>query len=251
MDSRNTSGNPLPSYRQLLESIWPLAEPDQPIHPDANLQDTYYAANQSQSNRLKALLLDSFTVNSSSLPDWYLRYFSLAWCRCYTLNIDNLDEASQARWDLPRRIESLSATGSDSTIASPDVDALQVIHLHGTLRDIPDNVTFSSTQYAQRITRSDPGYSLLISDILSRPVVFVGSSLDEPSLWSQLVLRGSKGSRELRELRPRSYLVCPDINPVRERLLSDFNIRWIPMTAEPGRRGHCCAPSPSDPSVRV
>src|SRR5205807_9568157 len=36
----------------------------------------------------------------------------------------------------------------------------------------------------------------------------------------------------IREMRPRSYLVTPHLDLAREARLSEFNIMWIPMTAE-------------------
>ena len=67
---------------------------------------------------------------------------------------------------------------------------------------------------------------------MMRPIIFIGSSLDEPSLWQSLEQRQRKGGRGLRELRPRSYLVTPTLSRTRRSLLSAHNIVWLPMTAE-------------------
>ena len=70
------------------------------------------------------------------------------------------------------------------------------------------------------------------SDLLCRPVVIIGTRLDEPPLWQHVEYRRRHGGRGLRELRPRSYLVTPRLDRARKALLADLNIHWIPMTGE-------------------
>jgi hypothetical protein len=75
----------------------------------------------------------------------------------------------------------MSASYADCGIGGQPGD-LDVIHLNGTLGDVPDGVTFSVTQYAQRLPGSDPIYRRLSAELLTSPFVFVGTSLDEPPL---------------------------------------------------------------------
>ena len=88
--------------------------------------------------------------------------------------------------------------------------------MNGTLIDVPDNITFARSQYAQRID-NDPFYQQLLADLLSRPLVFIGSGLDEAPLWEHIVSRRTKGDRRNQELRPRSYLVTPTLNKSKDR----------------------------------
>lgn len=105
------------------------------------------------------------------------------------------------------------------------------MHLNGALRDVPSNVTFGRSQYALR-SGVDSFYSMLRHDLASRPVVFIGSNLEEGSMWQHLVMRGPKPARGEKELRPRSYLVTPNLNRSKQALLSQHNIEWLQMTTE-------------------
>jgi hypothetical protein len=111
-------------------------------------------------------------------------------------------------------------------------DELEVVHLNGTLEDLPDNVTFSLAQYAERLAQEQPWYRQLATDLLSQPVVFVGTQLDEPQMWQHVEKRRSKGGRAESELRPRSYLVTTSLNKARQACLSDFHITLLDGTAE-------------------
>src|SRR5206468_142681 len=109
---------------------------------------------------------------------------------------------------------------------------LEVVHLNGTLDDLPDNVTFSPTQYAERLSRPDPWYVTFVANLLSHAVVFMGTTLEESPLWQHIEMRKMRGGRRMQELRPRSYLVIPNLDPAKEALLTEFNIMWVPATVE-------------------
>ncbi len=125
----------------------------------------------------------------------------------------------------------VSATNPASAVNAPSQRRLEFIHLNGTLQDVPEYVTFSVTQYADR-ARTDPWYIRFTADLVTNPIVFVGTRLEEPPLWQHLVLRHSRGGRELRELRHRSYLVTPSLDKAKQALLTEYNVVWIPMDAE-------------------
>ncbi len=92
-------------------------------------------------------------------------------------------------------------------------------------------MTFTDPQYGRRLGQPNPLYEQLTAELLSYPVVFVGTTLREPLFWQYLTLRDDRGPRGVREMRPASYLVSPTLPPDRRRLLSTYNIRWVPMTA--------------------
>ena len=114
----------------------------------------------------------------------------------------------------------------DSSILANSPDVL-CIHLNGRVGDYPE-MTFSDRQYGERTARPDPWYQHLVADLSNKPVVFVGTQLDEPPLWQHLELRGARHRRS-RELRPGSYLVAPHVSLGRQSMLSDLNIEWIQM----------------------
>ena len=232
--AKNFSGDPLPSVLELRKRLWSLAFGNQIFDEAASLQDIYHAARIRHYKQVKESLTSWFSVDADSLPEWYRTFLTMPWKRCYTLNVDDLETAAARKFDLPRKPVSASATNQDQAIGlrARASEELEFIHLNGGLQDIPDQITFSVTQYADRAQQYDPYYVMLTADLVSHPVVFVGTTLDEPPLWQHIQLRYPRGSRGTRELRPRSYLVTPQVDAARRALLAEYNILWLKMTAE-------------------
>ncbi|MGA2672789.1 MAG: SIR2 family protein [Terracidiphilus sp.] len=147
------------------------------------------------------------------------------------MNIDDLELAVARRFSLPRAVRSMSFSDSESIESSP-VGTLEFVHLNGTLDEAPEGVTFSPIQYAQRLVSPDPVFRRVAAELVSSPFVFIGSPLEEPTLWQSIEARRRRGGRDQRELRPRSYLVSPNLPAAKRALLAEFNVVWLPMTAE-------------------
>ena len=230
MGAKNHEGQALPAYENLQTQLWNLCFPNEELD-GSSLQHLYAHALLRHPNQTEQLFRKLLTVDSETLPGWYGDIFALPWHRCYTLNIDSLTEAVSTAFELPRQLIPTSATRPTvTTVAMPR--GLEVVHLNGTLEDLPNNVTFSLTQFAERLARPEPHYVNFAADLLSRPVVIIGTRLDEPPLWQHIEYRRSRGGRELAELRPRSYLITPNLDRARKALLAELNIRWIPMKGE-------------------
>lgn len=229
LDAETISGDAVPSAGSLTKQLWNLCFPSETFDPTTQLQDIFETACNLHPKDLTELLHKCFTVNPDACPDWYTAILSMPWFRIYTLNIDDLAEKVLDTITTSRRIRSVSATSSRAAVF--DDSRLSIIHLNGALHDVPNDVTFSRLQYANR-TGLDPAYAQLKNDLLFRPVVFVGASMEEGPLWEHLELRGPAGSRGERELRPRSYLVVPTLNRSKESLLARYNIAWLPMAAD-------------------
>lgn len=233
LDARNRSGSTLPTTKSLRKELWSLCFPGTEFEDEATLPDLFQHALDRHRRTLSDLLIKLLSVDGNSLPSWYRDVFAFPWARCYTLNVDDLAAAADRAFDLPRGVLEVSATRTgDASAPSNLSNPLEVIHLNGALDDIPDHVTFSVRQYASRSSAPDPWYTGLVTDLMSHPIVAIGSSLDEPPLWQHLERRGARGGRELGELRPRSYLVTPSLSKPRQALLADLNVAWIPMTGE-------------------
>lgn len=232
--ARNVRGDLVPSASTLRAKLWELCFPGTPVEDGSSLQDLYEHALRRNRPKLGELLIRELTVDPETVPDWYRKALSMPWQRCYTLNIDNLEAAASSRFDLPRKPVPISATDRRAPALGVSNSAAEVefVHLNGTVQDVPDNVTFSVTQYAERLARPEAWYLRFASDLLTSPVVFIGTRLDEPPLWQHLTLRLSHGGPELRELRHRSYLVVPALDRARAALLAEFNVEHIPMGAE-------------------
>jgi hypothetical protein len=126
---------------------------------------------------------------------------------------------------LPRPLRAISALAPE---ASPDADALEVVHLNGLVDDGPARLMFSTFQYAARLCKGDREYRRLADDLASRPCLFVGTTLDELVLWQHVELRG--GLEDARH-RHRSYLVAPSLSRARRALFERVGFEWIESTA--------------------
>lgn len=227
LSAKNIAGTTVPTVRSLREALWPIAFPDHAFNEHSTLGDIYEVASTRSGSRVGELLKSQLRVDSRSLPECYRKWFAMPWARIYTLNLDDLDEAVPRAFELNRRIKPISAI----TDVNPGEDgSLLSIHLNGRVEQYP-RVTFSQRQYGERTAHFDPWYPRVVADILSRPVVFVGTVLDEPLLWQHIELRKSREPQQ-RELRPISYLVTPQIDPARQMMLDHFNIKLVPMTQE-------------------
>ena len=232
LPAKNLAGTTVPSPSQLSRLLWQVAFPSETFDPNSSLRDIFDTALARSPKKLKECLVRHLTVAPSSLQEWIPDYFRLPWHRIYTLNVDSLATAVQQQYDLPRRLVSTSGTRPEAGQSiSPQRD-LEVVHLNGTLDDAPGNVTFSESQYAQMLASPNKAFQELTADLLVRPVVFVGTRLDESPLWQSIERRRLKGQRGARELRPRSYLVTPSLDRARQARLARFNIAWIQMTAQ-------------------
>ena len=147
-------GEPMPTPDKLRAKIWDLCFPDSPLDPQSTLQHLYENAALRHKSALKELLIASLTTDADTLPDWYKTFFAMPWHKIYTLNIDDVELATVRKHSLPRKIVAVSATKPTFDNRESDKNCLRVIHLNGTLDDLVDNVTFSMSQYAERLYRS-------------------------------------------------------------------------------------------------
>lgn len=229
---KNITGQPFPSVSDLKKVLWALAFPSDPYDEVSSLQDLYDTCLLRHIKELKEKLTQQLTVDPNSVPEWYQPFFAMPWSKVYTLNIDNVAGAVSTKFSVPRKLKMLSALEPFTTLGSSELHSLELIHLNGEVEGLTDRVTFSTTQYADRVARADPWYSKFVTDFLTRPFVIVGTRLEEAPLWQHIELRRPRGGRSIRELRPRSYLVTPHLDKSKEARLADFNIHWIPLTAE-------------------
>lgn len=211
----------LPVGTRLAEEIWPIAfsgtyESDNP------LGEIFRVARRQNGGLLKEHLERVFTVNPATLPQRYLTWFALPWYRIYTLNIDNLDEVVEGRARGGRGLQCLSAL--TSTPGDIKTTTLPIVHLNGKLSEYP-NLTFDPLDYGKRTAVSDPWLQQFVADVVTRPVIFVGTQLDEPPLWHYLAQRGVRGAST--ENRPKSWFVTKTLSSSRRELLNELNIAQV------------------------
>lgn len=229
LDAANQAGVQLPSMIELTRELWNICYSGEEFDETTQLQDIFDAAIQVDRTATAELMRNRFTVDAKQCPDYYMELLAMPWARIYTLNVDDLLERVIDEIRLLRPIRSVSATTGHITDVHDE--SLSIVHLNGSLKDVPDDVTFARSQYAGRRSR-DPFYEALRHDLVSRPVVFIGSNLEEGPMWQHFEMRGGRPSRGERELRPRNYLVTPRLNKSKQALLSKYQIEWLPMTTK-------------------
>lgn len=219
------TGKSLPTASELARALWEISFPKLDFEP-SSLGDIYEASEMQSSKATQRKVRDLLTVDPASLRDDHRLWFSFPWYRIYTVNIDDLDDAVGRAFDLPRKLHPISAISQ--SIPPAEEDALQVVHLNGTLDDLP-HVTFSSRQYGERLGRPDLWYENLARELKSHPVLYVGTTLDEPPLWAYVEARGNRRTRY--ETRPGSFLVSPELPLARRVSLSGYNVAWVQASA--------------------
>jgi len=176
----NTTGEPIPGVASLRKQLWGLAFPGEEHDESASLQDLYEKCVLHHSEGLSQLLFKLYTVDENSLPAWYSEILRFPWQRFYTLNIDDLPSAVSRKFTLPRKIVPISAVDPQRSPGNVEFYSdLECVHLNGSLQDVPNHVTFSVTQYAERLAQHDPWYLQLSADLLTSPFIFIGTQLDE------------------------------------------------------------------------
>ena len=222
-DAKNQTGAPIPSVRRLRELLNELVYPGTALEEGDSLKDLFGLAQTRALNRLGALLAEQFSVDRVDLPEMYSAILSAAWFRVYTVNIDDLELAVAGSAGLPRQIRSLTPTNPTQGAG----DDLEVIHLNGRWDDGPANVTFSDVHYGGRYPGSDPLPHQAAVDILQRPVLFIGTELEESPLWQAIQLRKRAVGKDLRK---RSFLVTPSISRSRRDYLErELHVQLLPL----------------------
>lgn len=231
--AKNRAGSSMPLGADLCPLIWSLCYPSEPFDGLSKLEDLFQVAKAKNPQGLKTLLQRELSVSPEGIPEYYGGLFSLPWTRIYTLNIDDLAVAADSRFKLPRKPLVISAISwAKRDLPEDRSDTLEVFHLNGVLEEAPDGITFSPTQYAERLAGQEPLYAQCAADVLSLPIIFVGTPLDEAPLWQHVHMR-RRGARTRREFRRQSYLVTPSLERARRDLLErEFHVKHIPMTTE-------------------
>jgi hypothetical protein len=108
--AKNILGEPIPIASDLKQRLWTLCYPGSAFEESCSLQDLYEDALGKHRKGVTDLLLSHLTPEPASLPEWYREIFSMPWCRAYTLNVDDIENAVSYRYDLPRKPLPISAT---------------------------------------------------------------------------------------------------------------------------------------------
>jgi hypothetical protein len=175
--AKDFCGRSIPSGWQLKRELWEFCYGNEPFDDSCSLGDIYGAALRLRRSELGSFLQGRLTVDPRTLPEYYQRLFNFPWFRCYTLNVDDLESAVARQFGL--ELQPISISARETGVARLPVQGLEVVHLNGLVPAPPESLTFSESQYAERIGDQEPWYSRCVVDITSRPVVFIGTTLQE------------------------------------------------------------------------
>ena len=201
-DNYETYNTPLPAmYQSLLTSGKPNSE-------------------------IERLLNENFLVQR--FPEIYEYIRIPFWYKIYTVNIDNLLEKLFDSDEL----QILKYPRDEYKERDQTLEKLQIIYLHGKLMCKPNEVIFSRNQYAYSTLKLQPLYFQFVQEYSTLPTVFIGTALDEP-IFDQYIAARQERRSNIRENRPKSFLIDPYINPVQENILRNtYNIEPIKATTE-------------------
>jgi hypothetical protein len=219
-------GRALPDSAEMVRDLWAILFGDE-SPDDSSLADLYDVGLLRAPDRLREYLRSRLQIGDAPLPETFAAWFGAPWRRIYTLNVDDLEVAVARQFELPRPLVSISALAERR--AKPTDQALEVIHLNGIAGDDPEQVTFSTMQYASRLCSPDREYERLVDDLGSVPFVFVGTTLDEVVLWKHVQLQREQGDQAL-PCR-HSFLISPSLTRARQDLLEAHRIHWVRGTA--------------------
>ena len=132
--AKNIEGATVPVPEELCRELWSISFPTEEYEEGSSLRDLFEDARLRHAGKLKDRLTELLTIDPQDLPEFYATILSMPWSRCYTLNIDNLEDAVSVAFELPRRPTPVSATTSPGLGETrADHKFLEVIHLNGML----------------------------------------------------------------------------------------------------------------------
>lgn len=220
--ARNRFGRPIIGTAELAATV--AAAVDLPYEGE-DIKEVFEAARSTISTaKLSKIFFDNFVDTAPGDP--LIALFTFPWKRCYTFNVDDTIE------NIPRhkRIQRISSYNAlkDRRVEWQGYDECQVIHLHGTAREITDGLIFSSTDYADAASRNPAWYLQLGEDFIDYTVLFLGTSLNENILFQTI------RSALTKDVNPgRSFCITPGkLSAIKSKALEARGISHIEGTLE-------------------
>ncbi len=226
----NCFSNPIPSGNDLALLLWEfLGYSD--TFDGTDLPTLYEAALKSHKGLAALRVLLEEQLLAQSIPSWYGVIRKIFWNKIYTTNVDNVvEQVYQSQTDEPN-LETIVAPRQDYKERDQFMSSIQFIKLSGTLPGPPNELTFSTRQYARRSSEHDTWYDHFVRDYSTHVTLLIGTNLAEPLFWQYVEAR-DKRFQETSEHRPRSFLVCPRISPPKKDIISGLNIVGVEATAQ-------------------
>jgi len=149
---------------------------------------------------------------------WHNNIPSLQWYRIYTTNIDDVIEQAY-KGKSAQRLDLITCP-TNYYDSDQWYERVQSVHLHGSVLDPEKGYTFTLEDFAGQTASPNPWYQAMADDMMTRAFLFVGTRLTESPFYHYLNLR-SQRSRGAQEVRAKSFVVSPNVSPIRLRQLED------------------------------
>lgn len=225
----NRGGYQFPTGNVLSQKIWEFL--NLPGEFDGTSLPDLFQAFLINAKRKKAEKIDFLEYNllCDLVPKQYETIAIPYWYKIYSLNIDNvLDKAfNQAK----RPFHTLIHPRDEFKERDQSLEETQIVYLHGKLPCDPEELVFSTKQYARSQLTQQPLYAQFVYDYSVKPTIFLGTDLNEPIFERYIEAR--EGKAGYGELRPKSFLITPSLSVVRkENFLKQYNVHHIEGTTE-------------------
>lgn len=166
---------------------------------------------------------------SDSIPEIYDAITIPYWYKIYTLNIDDIIDKTYKRNN--KSIQTLKFPHDEFKERDQSLEKTQCVYLHGKLPCNPEDVIFSTKQYARATLKHQPLYSQFTFDYATTATIFIGTDLNEILFESYIESREGKDGHG--ELRPKSFIITPKLSPVKkENFKNIYNVHHIEGTTE-------------------
>ena len=184
LDSVNVLGHNLPSTEKLRADLCTLTG----AKADSSLQRVFSSLHADQ---IKPNIIERFMVAKAGPSLTPLTTF--LWRRIFTLNIDDAVETLYESGRYAQRL--ISRNFSETYTESTEPTALDLIHLHGSVREPEAGFVFSLQAYAKQLTSINPWMVLLTQFMPVEPFIIAGTSLSESDVEYYLAQRSGTTTR--------------------------------------------------------
>ncbi|MCP5346116.1 MAG: SIR2 family protein [Gammaproteobacteria bacterium] len=214
--SRNSEQLDPPLAADLAKTI---AEKAGWTYSNEQLGTVYAAAKTVLGTELDRLLVNKYLHCKPSSE--YLSIAKFPWTRIYTTNIDDalekaLEENSQQKVNVKNRNDRIE-----------DKDQLfsrvEYIYLNGSVKRPDTGFVFSPEEYGKASASRPQWYEEVASDFLQCTFVFIGTSLDEPTLYHQIERYKERAGVSA----PKSYVITPHATPIQIASLESYGLSHI------------------------
>ncbi len=227
LDAKNKNGDNFPTGKKLSSLLWDFLgySGDYDETPLPEMYQAFVTTKKKKLDDKKSFLINNLL--SGDIPEIYNQIAKPYWFKIFTLNIDDiLDKVYRNE---QKKIELLVYPKDEYKERDQTLYKTQIVHLNGKLPCDPNDLIFSNKQYTRASLTEQRLYAQFAYDYATKPVIFVGTDINEPLFEKYLESR--KGREGYAENRPKSYLISPNLSPVKiDNLKNLYNIIYIKGT---------------------